>query len=169
MKLIIRNSNQNDLEKIYELHKTCFSENDHWYKSAIKHYLNDSIIIETLENDIIGVLLQGCFTPNCDNDICSPITINGNIFINNNNHNIEQYGIVMICIDNKYRNIGLAQKLISKHFDLNNNKILCLNVRKSNINAFNLYKKMGYEHIINIKNKYFLPTEDSLFMIKNIF
>jgi ribosomal protein S18 acetylase RimI-like enzyme len=73
----------------------------------------------------------------------------------------------MICIDPKYRGKGLAKKLIEKHWKDNNNKLVCLNTRKSNITAFMLYKSMGYEHIAYIKNKYFLPTEDSIFMIKD--
>jgi ribosomal protein S18 acetylase RimI-like enzyme len=73
----------------------------------------------------------------------------------------------MICVDPEFRGKGLAKKLIEKHWQDNPNKnILCLNTRKTNISAFMLYKLMGYEHIAYIKNKYFLPTEDSIFMIK---
>ena len=72
----------------------------------------------------------------------------------------------MLCIDPKYRGKGLAQKLINIHFKSNDDKkILCLNTRKSNL-AYNLYLKMGYEHIVTVKNKYFQPNEDSYFMIK---
>ena len=78
----------------------------------------------------------------------------------------EYYGIVMICIHSDYRGKGLAKKLINKHFDDNKEKLVCLNTRRSNINAYQLYKNMGYEHIAFIKNKYFLPSEDSIFMIK---
>jgi ribosomal protein S18 acetylase RimI-like enzyme len=105
---------------------------------------------------------------NSINDIFKPITDNGIIFYNNNIHYKNIYGIVMICIHPKYRKKGLAQKLINKHFDDNINNLICLNTRASNNNAINLYKKMGYEHIGYIKNKYFLPDEDSAFMIKNI-
>jgi ribosomal protein S18 acetylase RimI-like enzyme len=73
----------------------------------------------------------------------------------------------MICIHPKYRGKGLGKKLIEKHFDDNKNMTLCLNTRRSNINAYQLYKTMGYEQIAFIKNKYFLPSEDSVFMIKN--
>jgi ribosomal protein S18 acetylase RimI-like enzyme len=75
---------------------------------------------------------------------------------------------MMICIDPKYRSKGLAKKLIQKHFDDNKNKIVCLNTRRSNLCAYKLYQTMGYEHISYIKNKYFLPTEDSIFMIKDL-
>jgi ribosomal protein S18 acetylase RimI-like enzyme len=74
----------------------------------------------------------------------------------------------MICVDKEFRSKGIAKKLIEKHFvdSFKNNNILCLNTRESNINAFMLYKSMGYEHIAYIKNKYFLPDENSIFMIK---
>jgi ribosomal protein S18 acetylase RimI-like enzyme len=96
-------------------------------------------------------------------DIFEPINDKGKLF----NQFEEYYGITMICINPRYRGKGLAKKLIIKHFDDNKNMTLCLNTRRSNINAYQLYKKMGYEQIAFIKNKYFLPSEDSVFMIKN--
>jgi ribosomal protein S18 acetylase RimI-like enzyme len=190
MKVNFRRGCQTDLEQVYELHTKCFSSSDHWYKSGIKHYLDKSIIIEITNNNstkkIIGVLLQGIITAcnqkivvesveqsflsNSNNgykeDIFNPVTPNGKLFLLNNFHLKELYGIVMICVDEEFRCKGLAKKLIEKHWKDNPNKILCLNTRKSNIGAFMLYKSLGYEHIAYIKNKYFLPTEDSIFMIK---
>jgi ribosomal protein S18 acetylase RimI-like enzyme len=98
-------------------------------------------------------------------DIFVPINENGHIFLQNNAHVKEYYGIVMLCIHEKFRGQGLAKKLINKHLKSNLNKILCLHTRKSNLSAYNLYKKVGYDHIAYIKNKYFFPTEDSIFMI----
>jgi ribosomal protein S18 acetylase RimI-like enzyme len=167
MKLVVRRSTNDDLDLIYNLHKLCFDPSDQWYKSIIMQYLNSGIIIEN-KSKIIGVILQGSITPTVSTDIFEYVNDNGELFFNDNMHLKELYGIVMICIHPKYRNKGLAQKLIQKHFDDNNDKLVCLNTRRSNINAYQLYKKMGYEHIAYIKNKYFLPDEDSIFMIKNI-
>lgn len=173
--MILRRSTQKDLDSIYELHYQCFNNTDTWYKSNIQHYLNNGIVVMIKDtNEIIGVLLQGTMIPcNKKMTIESDKEYNGDIFesINNIGSNFdpykEYYGIVMICINQKYRGKGLAQKLIQIHFDDNKNTLLCLNTRRSNINAYHLYKKMGYEHIAFIKNKYFLPSEDSIFMIKN--
>jgi ribosomal protein S18 acetylase RimI-like enzyme len=55
-----------------------------------------------------------------------------------------------------------------EHFEVNKSKTLCLNTRLSNINSISLYKKVGYNHIANIKNYYDYPPEDSVFMIKEI-
>jgi ribosomal protein S18 acetylase RimI-like enzyme len=178
MKVKIRRSCQDDLESVYKLHCKCFSQTDQWYKSAIKPHLDKGIIVELIEeNKLIGVLLQGTIVPcntnilDIDNnyqDIFEPLTDNGKLFLKNKLHFKDLYGIVMLCIDPEYQKKGLATKLIEKHFKDNKNKLICLNTRMSNISAYSLYQKMGYEHIANIKNKYFLPTEDSSFMIKNL-
>lgn len=178
MKIIIRKSNNNDLDNIYNLHINCFNSGDTWYKQIIAQYLDKGIIIEIKEtNQIIGILLEGNIipcnkkcesitSPNYKEDIFEPLTENGQIIFNNNKHFESMYGIVMLCIHPNYRSKGLANKLIQKHFIKNNNKVVCLTTRNSNINAYKLYKYVGYEHVANIKNKYFLPDEDAIFMIK---
>jgi ribosomal protein S18 acetylase RimI-like enzyme len=181
MKIKFRRTVHEDLLQVYELHCKCFTENDQWYKSAIRNYLDNGIVIEK-EGSLIGVLLQGGITPCNQNlsleenpfsggykaDIFEPVNETGKIIIETNLHYTEMKGIVMICVDPKYRGKGLAKKLIEKHFQDNKNQIVCLNTRRSNIGAFMLYKSMGYEHVALIKNKYFQPTEDSIFMIKKL-
>ena len=171
MKCNIRKSNYNDLDNIYNLHINCFNINDQWYKSIIGQYINNGIIIEIDNNQIIGILLQGDITPcsNSEKNDFIPINDKGVEFHNNLNHIKTQYGIVMLCVDNNFRNKGIGTKLINTFLNLNKDKILCLNTRKSNSNAFNLYKKIGFEYIAHIKKKYFLPDEDSIFMIYNNF
>ena len=175
MKVKFRRSNIDDIDYIYLLNQTCFTINDQWYKSIIGNHINDGIVIE-YDNNIIGVLLQGtiipCNKPLFENDKYDksdkfiPNCDLGHIFLENKLHKDELYGIVMICIHPDFRQKGLAKKLIQKHFDDNKNKLLCLHTRESNTNAINLYLSMGYKHIANIKNKYFLPDEDSVFLIK---
>jgi ribosomal protein S18 acetylase RimI-like enzyme len=177
MKVKIRRSNSKDIDKIYNLQCECFSKDDAWYKSTVANYSKSGLVVETDDKKIIGVLLEGNMTPcnkknnlleciNYKHDMFEPLTENGKIFFNSNNHYDEIYGIVLICVDENYRGKGLASKLIEKHFEENKGKLLCLNTRRSNVNAYNVYKKMGYEHIAYIKNKYFLPDEDSCFMVK---
>ena len=184
MKLTFRRGCSSDLDNVYNLHLRCFTPTDCWYKSSIRSYLEKSILIEIEETkQIIGLLLQGFMTPcnkkfNIDDiefgksdykeDIFEPINTDGEYFYKNNLQYKPIFGISMICVDSNYRGNGLATKLIEKHFKDNSNKLVCLNTRKSNINAYRLYQKMGYNHIAFIKNKYFLPTEDSSFMIKDL-
>jgi ribosomal protein S18 acetylase RimI-like enzyme len=186
MKVTFRRGCCSDLDNVYNLHLKCFSPTDCWYKSSIRSYLEKSILIEIEETkQLIGLLLQGVMTPcnkkfniddnNINNnksdykeDIFEPINADGEFFYKNNLQYKPIFGITMICVDSNYRGNGLAKKLIEKHFKDNSNKLVCLNTRKSNINAYRLYQTMGYNHIAFIKNKYFLPTEDSSFMIKDL-
>lgn len=189
MKLKIRRGTQDDLEKVYELHTKCFSPTDCWYKTTIRPYLEKAIILELTDSkQIIGVLLQGYIVPcnkkfdideetkkenvnstgNYKEDIFEPVNKSGELFMEKNIQYKQIFGIMMICVDPKYRGKGLAKKLIQKHFVDNTNKVVCLNTRRSNIGAYKLYQTMGYDHIAYIKNKYFLPGEDAIFMIKDL-
>lgn len=166
MRFAIRKSNINDLEEIYELHTKCFIKSEHWYKTIIKQYLNDGIVIIVKETSkIVGVLLQGSIIPCDSKDIFESINKEGTNFYDLKYHLKELYGIVMICIDPLYQGNGLGKKLIERHFEYNPKKMLCLHTRKSN-NAYYLYKSMGYNHIAYVKDKYYLPNEDSIFMVK---
>jgi GNAT superfamily N-acetyltransferase len=189
--MIIRASNINDLEKIYTLHTKCFSQFDYWYKSTIAQHINNGIVIELENKDIVGVLLEGYFIP-CNNEITLDYTyidceysyideINSNLDTNNKSeilipaseygcnflkssyHTKNVYGILMICVNPEFRNKKFGSLLIEQHIKENSNKILYLNTRKSNP-AYNLYKKLGYITVGYIKNKYYYPTEDSIFM-----
>jgi ribosomal protein S18 acetylase RimI-like enzyme len=166
----IRKGTPDDLDKMFECHNNCFEQSDRWYKRMMQQSLDDSYVVEKVEasgeKNIVGLMLQNDITPCDPSDLFEPINEKGENFKENNLHLESLYGITMLCIDPKYRGKGLAQKLINIHFKSNDNKkILCLNTRKSNL-AYNLYLKMGYEHIANIKEKYFFPTEDSTFMAR---
>jgi len=169
----IRKGNDDDLDNIFECHNRCFVQSDRWYKRIVQQNLQDSYVVEKLEatgdKNIIGVMLQNTMTPCDPSEIESFIPLNeeGKIFKDNNLHTSKLYGITMLCIDEKYRGKGLATKLIEIHFKSNEDKsILCLNTRKSNP-AYNIYLKLGYKHIADIKEKYFFPNEDSCFMVKS--
>lgn len=169
MKIRIRRSNKDDVDGIYDCHKECFEQGDYWYKSSIQQFVDRSYVIEAVETKkIVGVLLQGPIVPcemsEVDNFV--PVSKTGEIFIENKLHLETNYGITMLCIVPECRGKGLAKKLIELHFKENDNEMLCLNTRASN-NAIELYKKMGYEHVATIKDKYYFPTEDSVFMVKN--
>jgi len=168
MEVIIRNSNHNDVNGVYDLHKKCFSINDQWYKQAIQQFINNSFVVEIKNTkEIIGVLLQGSLIP-CDpseKDNFLPLTPDGIIYKCNDRHITPNNGITMLCVDPLYRKKGLARKLIELHLNNYKNEIVCLNTRKSN-KAYHIYLNAGYEHIAVIKDKYYLPTEDSYFMIK---
>ena len=154
---------------IYECHKKCFDKiGDILYKSDLQQSLETSYVIERLDtNKIIGVMLQGNIKPCQPSELENFEVINesGKIFYQNNLHLESIPGITMLCIDPEFRGKDLAKKLIEIHLKNYKDDIVCLNTRKSNP-AFNLYLKMGYEHIATIKKLYYQPNEDGYFMIK---
>jgi ribosomal protein S18 acetylase RimI-like enzyme len=170
MKIRIRRSNKEDVDGIYDCHLKCFEQGDHWYKSTIKQFVDNSFVVEEVDTkNIVGVLLQGPIIPCEQSEIENfiPCTTEGELFVENNLHLKTNYGITMICVIPECRSKGIATKLIELHIKENSNKNLCLNSRQSN-KSIKLYEKLGYKHIVTVKNKYYFPTEDSFFMIKNI-
>jgi ribosomal protein S18 acetylase RimI-like enzyme len=168
-KMKIRKGTDNDLDGIYECHLKCFDKGDLWYKSIIQQSIYNSYVVEKVEDgSIIGVLLQGQSTPceDSDKDNFKQITPTGDILVKNKLHMEYLHGILMLCVDPEFRNKGLAKMLIEIHFNENKNELIHLTTRKSN-KAYNLYLKMGYEHVATIKDKYFFPNEDGYFLIKN--
>jgi hypothetical protein len=60
MKIRIRRSNKEDVDGIYDCHLKCFEQGDHWYKSTIKQFVDNSFVVEEVDTkNIVGVLLQG--------------------------------------------------------------------------------------------------------------
>ena len=159
----IRRGNNNDITNVYEFHKLCFEQSDHWYKKMIEQNIDSSYVIE-YDNNIIGVLLYSEITA-CDNSDIDNLEIIDSNYTNKQFYFKSFNGITMLCIHPDYRKKGLSKKLIELFFDEHKNQILCLHTRQSN-NAYNLYLKMNFIHIANIKDKYFFPNEASCFMIK---
>lgn len=78
--------------------------------------------------------------------------------------------LAMIYIDEKYRRLGYAKKLMNFMFeDLKNEgvKFASLEVREHNLSAKSLYLSLGYE-FINVKEQYYKDGEDALYYVKNI-
>lgn len=169
MKVKIRKGTNEDLDGIYNCHKACFENiGDIWYKNIIQQYIETSYVVEKMEdNQIIAVMLQGDITPceESDKENFEVVNKSGDIFVENNLHLESIPSITMLCVMPDYRGKGLAKKLIEIHSKNNQDDVVCLYTRKSNP-AFNLYVKLGYEHIATVKNKYFQPNEDGYFMIK---
>ena len=82
-------------------------------------------------------------------------------------HLYDRIEIDYIIVDNKYRNCGIATKLLNhiegKYNDIKN---ITLEVRVSNKEAINFYLKNGFREVTKRKNYY--NNEDGLLMIKNL-
>jgi ribosomal protein S18 acetylase RimI-like enzyme len=163
--MIIRNTTLVDIDEICELQSSCFESGDTWSRYTYLKYINNSLVIE-IDNKIVSVLIQGHITPSGYGKIFEPVNEIGQKFLDDKKNKQSTFGIALIFTDNNFRKKGFGEILINKHFELNKNRTVCLNTRVSNTNSISLYKKVGYNHIANIKNYYNYPSEDSVFMIK---
>ncbi len=83
-------------------------------------------------------------------------------------HIVEEEGFITnLAIDPKYQGLGYGKQLLLNFINrliLEKVKFLTLEVRKSNLKAQNLYKKLGFE-IKGVRKKYYPDTkEDALIM-----
>jgi len=71
-----------------------------------------------------------------------------------------------LWVDKKYRNKGIASLLLDYMFNVDNVSNITLEVRVSNLNAINLYKKKGFKICAVRKNYY--NGEDAYLMIREM-
>lgn len=78
----------------------------------------------------------------------------------------DRIEIDYIIVDEKYRNHGIATKLLNYVIENNNISNITLEVRESNVIAINFYEKNGFKKTAIRKNYY--KNEDAILMIKKI-
>lgn len=71
-----------------------------------------------------------------------------------------------IIVDNNYRKLGIATKLLKYLEDSYKLDNITLEVRESNKEAINFYLKNGFKEVTRRKNYY--KEEDGILMIKNL-
>jgi ribosomal protein S18 acetylase RimI-like enzyme len=174
MKVVIRRTTNEDLDAVYDLHQKCFQPSDCWYKSYLRNFMSSGYVLVSVENNkFIGVLLEGDVVACADGSVDTGMeqfihdSEMGKYFVKDNKHKVVLHGMVMVCVHPRYRNKGLGGRLIDTFHKDNKNKELYLHTRQSNANNISVYKSKGYQILGRIKDKYFQPTEDSVFMYRN--
>ena len=131
----------NHADCISNLEKDFFGKNDISYEEVLLDYkINDYIVyVATFNSECIGYL--------CASLIC------------------DELNIYNLGIKEKYRKQGYVYQLLN--FTINSIQTISniyVELRKSNLAALNLYKKLGFE-IYNERSKYYsMPTEDAILM-----
>lgn len=136
-----REAKESDLKKILEIEKRSFK--DPWSFRIFKHLLNNPFCwFKVLEKDenIIGYIVA------IDEGFA--------------------FHLINIAVEEKERRKGFGKFMIKKFIEEAKNRgieYLYLEVRQSNLNAINLYKKFGFK-IFDIKEKYYPDGEDAFLM-----
>lgn len=143
----IRRAHVEELDNIYDLELLCFK--DPYPKELLYILLSlypELFMVAELDGKIVGYVVG--------------VTRS------------DRYGhIVSLCVHPEYRRKRVGTKLIEyleKAFrELFGICMYRLEVRVSNTEAINLYKKLGYR-IVNTIKSYYPDGEDALLMIKNL-
>jgi len=138
MKLNVKPASSADLQKLYEIEKECFSSEAFSLEQLAFLLENPSSIslIALADNEIAGFIIG---------------VIHKSFKTGNVGH------VFTLDVAKKYRRKGIALRLLQeleKKFKEKNAKESILEVRLGNKAAKKLYKKLGYEEILCLKNYY---------------
>lgn len=147
--MIIRKVKKEDFEQVYQIEQTCFKDpypRKHLEYEFFENPIN-IILVAEVDEKIVGF-------------IDFMVTFNSAT-------------IVQIAVLPEYRKQKIATNLLNemeKSFPKKLDDVVenvTLEVRKSNEAAINLYKKDGYEIIVE-KKHYYPDGEDAIYMVKRI-
>ncbi len=147
--MIIRKVKKEDFEQVYQIEQTCFKD----------PYPRKHLVYEFFENPI-NIILVAEVDEKIVGFIDFMVTFNSAT-------------IVQIAVLPEYRKQKIATNLLNemeKCFPKDLDDVVenvTLEVRKSNEAAINLYKKDGYEIIVE-KKHYYPDGEDAIYMVKRI-
>ena len=138
----IERMNHEHINELVDLEKECFSRP--WSRSGFENELeNDTayFFVAVYENQIIGYI--------------GTHIVAGECYIAN------------IAVLPEFRRRSAASLLLKKAFEVCHEKsaeFISLEVRASNMNAINLYRKFDFKAVGERKNFYSCPTENALIM-----
>ena len=143
-KILIRRAAEQDLSGILKIEEEAFVHP--WSQESLEGLLSD-------RNSAV-------FTAVKDGTVCGYCGVNTVL---------DEGYITNIAVARQYRRQGIAVALLEELFDFAGEKplsFLTLEVRKSNLNAINLYLKFGFKQVGERKNYYSEPTENAVLMTK---
>jgi len=127
-------------------------EKDFIFVNNLLNTFNYKIDKESFNNDFLKVLVY-------EEDLIKGILVYQFLY--------DRIEIDYIVVDNEYRQLGIATKLLNfienKYKNIKN---ITLEVRESNKIAINFYLKNGFKEVTKRKNYY--KDEDGILMIKNL-
>jgi len=142
---LIHEAEEKDLEIISELEKGLFSEENWSYFQILREFKNkfSKILIFKKKEEIIGYLIFREIKPEIE--------------------------IFKIGVKKEYQRKGVGTKLMQKLMEFAKEKKISkifLEVKASNLSAYNFYKKLGFKEMYRRKNYY--GNEEAIVMVKEI-
>ena len=142
---LIYEAEEKDLRIISELERDLFSEEKWSYFQILREFKNDfsKILVFKEKEEIIGYLIFREIEPEIE--------------------------ILKIGVRKEYQRKGVGTKLIQKLIEIAKEKNISkifLEVKASNLSAYNFYKKLGFKEMYRRKNYY--GNEEAIVMVKEI-
>ncbi|NLY66807.1 MAG: ribosomal protein S18-alanine N-acetyltransferase [Tissierellia bacterium] len=147
MKVIIREMQEKDLDRVMEIEKKAFSPP--WTREAFLLELTKNLLAKYIVAEVDGLVVGY-----------------GGVWLI-----IDEGHVTNIAVDEKYRNMGIGSKIMEGLIQLcidRNIASMTLEVRKSNEAAKALYKKFGFKEYGIRKGYYQDNNEDAIIMWKDI-
>jgi ribosomal-protein-alanine N-acetyltransferase len=135
-------------EQLYQIYEQSFEFGSPWTKKQVNESLfqeNNHYLFVKEENQLVGFLLYIAIA--------------------------DQADVINLAILPSFQKQGVAKKLVlamEEELCKRGTSEVFLEVRQSNINAQNFYKKIGFEEISKRKNYYHHPSEDAIILRKRI-
>lgn len=143
--MLIRKMEEGDLEEVYAIERETFSEP--WSKASFLDAIseeNNHYIVAVIDGSVVGY--------------CGYYGVAGEGYIYN------------VAVSPRFRRQGIGYKMLSeliRHAEERGIFSMTLEVRKSNLPAINLYKKLGFVEAGIRKDFYTKPREDAIIMWRN--
>jgi ribosomal-protein-alanine N-acetyltransferase len=142
---LIYEAEEKDLRIISELERDLFSEEKWSYFQILREFKNDfsKILVFKEKEEIIGYLIFREIEPEIE--------------------------ILKIGVRKEYQRKEVGTKLMQKLIDIAKEKNISkifLEVKASNLSAYNFYKKLGFKEMYRRKNYY--GNEEAIIMLKEI-
>lgn len=133
-----------DVDKILELEKTCFTA-DAWMREDFEYRFDD--------DDFVNLVCE------CDGTFAGYITTCSVL---------DELNIDSVAVLPDFRRRGIAKALINEAVARKSPSVVFLEVRQSNEGAIALYESLGFEKVGLRKNYYQQPVENAILMTLSI-
>ncbi len=147
-----------DLTEIKTINEECLPEN--YSVETYEQLINSTLICRKKETGkIIGyIIMANLETDTLDDKVLIP-------FSRKHKSNLVHTCIFSLAVLKDYRGIGIGSKLLKLAINSHKKYPIILQVRKSNITALSIYKKLGFQILKEDLNYYRNPVENGLTLV----
>ncbi len=164
-KVTVRNATRKDLPAVVSINRVELPENyPYSFFEWILYKDPDLFYIAEIDGEVVGYLMAERGVTACPIDVAHRMGISPNSVIH----------LLSLAVKREYQGLGIGSMLVKKLIekceeesakDNFSMKVICLEVRVSNVRAQRLYEKFGFTKYTTLKF-YYMDGEDAYLMIR---